>query len=896
MRFLILGALEVRADDGSVVAINGPRLRGVLTVLLLSANEPVSAERVALALWGEDAPAEARKTVHVYVSRLRKALGDPGLIVTSPGGYTLRVGPGELDAAEFEALASDGRRALAAGSPARAAALLRQAQGLWRGPALSDLAFEPFARVEVARLEEQRLAVFEWRVEADLAAGRHAEVVAELQRLATEHPTREQLAALLMLALYRCGRQSDALAAYQDARRALVSEIGVEPGPQLRERQEAVLRHDAALARRGRAELPLELDTSTAPPLVGRDDALTWLRSRWAGACGGSGGVVMLVGEHGAGKTRIAAELAGDADRGGARVLYASGRQPQRDVLGGVREAQNASGPALLVVDDVDVSNIHLARELDAANTALSRLPLLIVVCVERLHTAAGLRHDGALTLEPLDENAVRAITSYYAPGVKAADVPADWLLAASGGLPRAVHQLAGEWARREAASRVTAVAGRAKIEHAERRTLHDELVDGVVDLQDARERILPTSEQERLTECPFKGLASYEASDAEYFYGRERLIAELVARLVGPALLALVGPSGSGKSSVVRAGLLPALASGALPGSEEWRQVVLRPGVHPLRELRNALSGGDDAEGRVVLAVDQFEETFTYCADASERSEFVSTLIDATQTAGSRCLVVLALRADYYGRCAAYPELAGLLVPPMRPTDLRRAVAGPCRRSALRIEPELVDALVGDVDREPGGLPLLSTSLLELWWRRDGRGLTLAAYEQTGGVAGAIARLAEDAFGELDRAYQTLARRVLMQLVGAVDDGSIERRRVDLDELGVDSDPNVARIVALLTERRLLTVNMGSVEFAHQAVIGEWPRLREWIAEDRAGLQIARTLTTSARDWERLGRDNGTLLRGARLTEALEWRETKQPALNDRAREFLAASEEARN
>lgn len=900
MRFLILGPLEVHGDDGAVT-LGGIKPRAVLAVLLLHANEPVSAERLALALWGEDAPGGATKTVQVHVSRLRKALGDADMIATAPAGYCLRVRPDELDAAHFERLVEDGRRALAGAQPQRAATLLREALSLWRGPPLAELAFEPFAGAEVARLEEQRLAALEARVEADLAAGRQAELVAELQQLAAANPTRERLAAHLMLALYRCGRQADALQAYQDARRMLVAEIGVEPGPQLRELQEAILRQDVVLEpSAGVPELPPELDVATSPPLVGREDELAWLRRHWERSREGMGGLVMVAGERGAGKSRIAAELAGDAHRRGDAVLYANGRGPADTTLSVLHLVQNATRPTLLVVDDADAGGVDVLPQLDARAHLLSSLPVLGLVCCQDADALGGLRSDGVLTLKPLAEDAVRAIGSHYASSKAPAEIPADWLLEASGGLPRRVHEVASQWARREAARRVTAVAGRAETERAQLRTIQNELVGEVVELQEARERIRPHLEDEPPVVCPFKGLASYEVGDAEYFFGRERLVAELVARLVGAPLLAVVGPSGSGKSSVMRAGLLPALAGGVLPGSEDWGQVLLRPGGHPVRELA-AARAGHDGERRVVLAVDQFEETFTVCADESQRAEFVSELVHAAQDPARRCVVVLALRADYYGRCATYPELAdvlaanNVLVRSMQRDEQQRAVEGPCQRAGLHIEPELVEEIVADVAREPGGLPLLSTALLELWQRRDGRRLRYASYLQTGGVRGAVARLAEDAFAQLDAAQQAVARRVLMRLVGAGDGGAVERRRVALDELEIHQDEDVARVVALLTDRRLLTVDVGTVEVAHEALLREWPRLRAWIEQDRDGLRIQRGLSAAAQEWERLGRDDGTLLRGSRLIEALEWREVREPLLNELEREFLAASKAAR-
>ena len=247
MEFRVLGPLEVHSERGAL-ALGGPKTRAVLAVLLLHPNEPVSWERLALALWGEDTPINARKTVQVHVSRLRKALGDADILARRPAGYQLRVRPGELDAERFERFLEEGRHALAEGRAEHAAAVLREALALWRGSPLAELTFEAFAQAEIARLEEQRVAALEARVEADLAAGTHAALIGELQLLVAEHPTRERLAGQLMLALYRCERQADALQVYQDARRALVEELGIEPGEGLRGLERAILAQDPALA------------------------------------------------------------------------------------------------------------------------------------------------------------------------------------------------------------------------------------------------------------------------------------------------------------------------------------------------------------------------------------------------------------------------------------------------------------------------------------------------------------------------------------------------------------------------------------------------------------------------------------------------------------------------
>jgi WD40 repeat protein/DNA-binding SARP family transcriptional activator len=901
MDFRVLGPLEVCNERGAV-HLGGPKPRAVLAVLLLHANEPVSSAQLVEAVWGDDETRELRKSLQVSISRLRKALDDPEIVATKGKSYTVRVRPGELDSERFERLVEDGRRALASGQAEQAAAALREGLALWRGPALADLAFESFAETDIARLEEQRLSALETRVDADLAAGTHAELVGELRQLVADNPTRERLAGQLMLALYRCGRQAEALEAYRSARQTLVEEIGVEPGLELRRLHEAILQQDASLeAPAARPELPRELDASTAPRLVGRDAELGWLRERWDRAQHSTGSLVVMTGTRGIGRSRLSAELATDAHRGGATVLYAAGAGPPDAALAALDCAREATSPTLLVFDDADRAGENVLAKLGDLTHVLPSMPVLALATGEHAEAFAPTGADGALELGPLDAGAVREIAAPYAADPDGEEVPVDWLLKTSDGVPRRVHELASQWARGEAARRVNAAAGRTAAGRAELRSMEAELAGGVVELQAADERFALVGDEEAPVVCPFKGLAPFEVADAEYFFGRERLVAELVARLVGAPLLGVVGPSGSGKSSVVRAGLLPALAAGVLPGSLEWTQVLIRPGEHPMEELSGAVED-IDADRKVVLAVDQFEEAFTACRDDEERAAFMAELVRVARDPHGRGLVVLAIRADYYGRCAAYPELADLLaanhvlVGPMQRDELRRAVERPALRAGLHVEPELTDALVADVEPAPGALPLLSTALLELWQRRDGRRLRHAAYEQTGGVRGAVARLAEDTFDQLDPAQQTLARSLLVRLAGEGPEGAVERRRVPLAELETERSDDAARVIDLFTDRRLLTVSAGTVEVAHEALLREWPRLREWIEEDRAGLRIRRSLTTAAEEWRDLGYDDDMLFRGARLTEADDWREGHELSLNELERTFLDASDERRN
>ena len=308
----MLGPLEA-VVDGVPVPLGPPQQRALLALLALHAGEVVSRDRIVDELWGERPPATAAKLVQGYVSGLRKVAGADVLVTRAPG-YLLAVEAGALDLARFERLAGEGRAALGEGDPGRAAVRLREALALWRGPALADLVSAPFAQGEATRLEELRLSAVCERIEADLALG-HDDVVPELEALVAEHPLHERLRRQHMLALYRAGRQAEALAAYQSARRALVDELGIEPRREVRELEQAILRQDPAL--------DLAPARPTAPArvgFVGRDAELSVLDGALEAALGGIGRLVLIGGEPGIGKSRLAEELAHHARARGARV------------------------------------------------------------------------------------------------------------------------------------------------------------------------------------------------------------------------------------------------------------------------------------------------------------------------------------------------------------------------------------------------------------------------------------------------------------------------------------------------------------------------------------------------------------------------------------------------
>ena len=338
IEFGVLGPLEA-SRGGEPLHLGGGKQRALLAILLLNANEVVSSDRLIDELWGEAAPETAGKALQVHVSQLRKALepergpGDPGrVLITKPPGYTLALEPDQLDLTRFDRLTGEGREALAASDPERAAALLRDALSLWRGPALADVAFEPFAQPEIARLEELRMAALEDRLQADIERGRHSDVIGELERLVAADPLRERPRAQLMLALYRSGRQAEALEAYRRARDTLVEELGIEPGKELQGLHEQILRQDPALdlaeERIGRpveeVAAPREVGArfEAAEAFVGREREISELEAALGHTFEGRGSVYLIGGEPGIGKSRLADELSRLARDRHARVLW----------------------------------------------------------------------------------------------------------------------------------------------------------------------------------------------------------------------------------------------------------------------------------------------------------------------------------------------------------------------------------------------------------------------------------------------------------------------------------------------------------------------------------------------------------------------------------------------
>jgi DNA-binding SARP family transcriptional activator/WD40 repeat protein len=382
---------------------------------------------------------------------------------------------------------------------------------------------------------------------------------------------------------------------------------------------------------------------------------------------------------------------------------------------------------------------------------------------------------------------------------------------------------------------------------------------------------------------CPYRGLAVYDVADAPWFFGREEETAACLRALAESPLLVVAGPSGSGKSSLVRAGIVPALAELGRPAA------VVTPAPEPAAELAGVLAG---APARCAVAVDQLEELFT----AGHPPEAVRDLLDRlVELAAAGRPVVAALRADHVGGLAAVPAFARLaerglhLLAPMSEEQLRAAIERPAASAGARLEPGLVELLLREVEGEAGALPLLSHALAETWHRREGRTLTVEGYRATGGIRGAVARTADRLHDSLPAPRRAVLRDLLLRLVTTAEDGEPVPTRVSWATLG--TDPARREVLVQLVRARLVTVDADAVAIAHEALARAWPRLRGWLEEDAAGRRALRHLTLAAGEWEQRGRPDSELYRGARLADAVERRHSEWSDLTSLERAFLDAS-----
>lgn len=437
---------------------------------------------------------------------------------------------------------------------------------------------------------------------------------------------------------------------------------------------------------------------------------------------------------------------------------------------------------------------------------------------------------------------------------------------------------------------------------------------------------------------CPYKGMDYFDEADADLFVGREALTEKLANEVLALSsndpsnngkFFAVVGASGSGKSSLVRAGLVPALRWNKT--SANWPIHVLTPTANPLESLGTSLAGEtslaaaaalmDDLArdsrtlslylkrelshspgAYLLLIIDQFEELFTLCRSETERSLFIDNLLDAAFDSDVRVIVVIALRADFYAGCARYPHLRRALarhqeyIGALSDAEMLRAIEEPARRGHWELEPGLAELFLHDVGHEPGALPLLSHALLETWQRRRGRKLTLSGYASSGGVRGAIAETAETVFtDQFNPTQQVIARRIFLRLTelgGETATGDTRRRATFRELILKPEEADATRaVLKALADARLVTTCDDWVQVAHEALIREWPTLRGWLEDNREGLRLQRQLTEAAQEWSEAEREPEVLFRGARLAQARDWANSHADDMNAQEREFLAAS-----
>jgi DNA-binding SARP family transcriptional activator/WD40 repeat protein len=966
MQVRVLGQIEAIDGSGSPVSIGGPTQRRVLAALALRRNEVVSVPYLVDVVWrDDDVPKRAEHNIRTYVHRLRSALdGDEDRLETVGAGYRLQLSDDELDAARFEQLAGTADRLADTGDAIAALDAIGDAERLWHGTPIEEFAHEDWALPDVARLDELHASLRTRHAQTLLDAGRPADAVGVLERLVAAEPLREQPRALLMRALYESGRHAEALRAFQDFRRAMVDEIGVEPSTDLVELDRAIASGNLptggqAVRSVGGYELHERIGEGAFAVVhratqasLGREVAVKIIRAELANR------------PEFIRRFEAEAQMVARIEHPHVVPLYDYWREPDRAYLvmrwmtGGSLEARLDDGTWSVdaTVELVD----QIADALDAAHRQ-------------------GVVHRDVKPENILFDEAGRAYLGDFGIAL-GADERSTPEAALSEGSPiyAAPEQLRREPAGPEADVHAlaivayTALTGRPPFADPTdeptrlRRQLHDPIppardrrpelpaaVDEVLGVATAKapadryptasgfaaafrgacaaERGSPDRPVAvRPRANPYKGLRAFDETDAADFHGRERLIDELVGHLGEPdtRMLAVVGPSGSGKSSVVRAGLVPALRSGAVAGSSEWFTTTMVPGTHPFEALETALlrvavnppaalleqlRDGErgilravkrlipDEHGVVAILIDQFEELFTGGVDDAERDLFLRSIAVAVTEAQSPVRILLTMRADFYDRPLRHPAFAQLLkqhtvvVTPLAPDELEHTITAPAAAVGVGFEPGLVAEIIADVNHEPGALPLLQYALTQAFDATDDDTISIDAYRSIGGLTGALGRRAEEVFASASHDEQRTTRRLFGRLVALGEGTEDTRRRIRRSEL--EHDPSLQAAIERFGSARLLTFDRDpasrapTVEIAHEALIREWPRLRAWLDEDRDDLRIHRHLTETTAAWIASGRDDGELYRGARLDAATTWAGDHDDDLNAAEREFLTAS-----
>ncbi len=923
MDFQVLGPL--RALDGDVeVELGGPKQRLVLAILLAARGSTVSTDALIEGVWTDSPPTSARKTLQGYIHHLRSRIS--GGLETEKSGYSLAAPDDHVDERRFTRSLEEARSLLSA-DPRAASDQLASALGLWKGSPYADLDGAPVLLPEITRLGEARIVALGDRIDADLELGRHEMLIGELESLVIDYPFHERFRSQHMLALYRSGRQGEALRAYTRARRQFVDEMGIDPAEHLQELERRILDRDPSL----------DIDvTSTGSThavrgyelreVVGRDRRGTLYR-----------GYQRSVGREVA--IRVAGPDVADDPEFIARYEADVARVARLDHprIAYVHDTWREPGRAYQVTRWIDGDRLdaHLAQERPSHDEALHILDQ-VAETLEFAHRADVVHGDLDAHTVLRSETGEVFLTDFLAgvpPGTPGDDraafvrlsfhvlfgvpVPADENPCAV--IRSVVTSTATAEVLREAFAR-PASQSPGSLVHSFRRSLG-------LDVVQPAGPVAPSSRTE--VRCPYKGLRAFGVADGADFHGRDDLVGRLHRALKQRRLVAVVGPSGSGKSSVVKAGLIPRLARAEsatvvawmYPGSEPFdalaravRSVAVVDTVTTedllaepralARTLDQVLPGDVD---EFVLVIDQFEELFTAVRAEAARALLLDSVVAAVTEPESRLRVVLTLRADFFDRPLHYAEFGGLveagLVPVVMPDHdgLSAAIERPAAAVGVAVEAGLTAAMLRDVDGEPGGLPLLQYALTDLFERRETDVLTVEEYERSGGVLGALAARAESVYGALGSSARSVVKQAFLRMVAVDENGARVRRRVgraELRALGLD-DVALEEALRRFGAHRLLTFDADpvsrapTVEVAHESLLGEWDRLRRWIDEERDQLIVRRRLDSALTEWETSGEDDAYLLSGRRLAEFDSWAGSTDVALSGSERAFLQASRE---
>lgn len=958
MDYHVLGTLVVYRQ-GEELELGPFRQRALLALLLTEPNSVLSTDSIIDALWGTEGTTDRQNSLWVYVSGLRKALEpdrekrtDAQVLVTRSPGYALVTEPDEIDSVRFERMIGEGR-ALAPTDPAAASMVFGEALGLWSGKAFEDFAYESFAQTEIGRLEALREEAVEARVDSDLERGMATELLSELSTLVRQHPLNERLAGQYMLALYRSGRQAEALRAYQAVNGRLGDELGIEPSAPLRRLEEQIVL--------GTVEGPTHATATLGVPSTGVGVRGYELREE---VSADEIGTTFRAYQSAVGRevaiTIVREELANDPDfvrrfeseaQLVARVehphivpLFDYWREPDAayvvtPLVSGERLSEVLRGGALTtdgaakLLDQIG-SALHAAHRGGVTHRAVSADRVRI--------DAAGNAYLGGFSIGVDDATTIGGGQVSLVASTRT-DLRDLALLMAHTltGLDGEIEQIRG--ALEPAIMRVIDRAATGEVDGdgydsvgtfiaALREVLVSDVTEGQnADATDAEDR---TELLQDAVDNPYMGLRSFDASDATVFFGRERLVERLIARLGSTGtkgrFIAIVGPSGSGKSSVAKAGLLPALRQGALAGSESWFTVTMIPGSHPFEELESALRSiaisppaslldellsdrgieraistiiPDDGS-QVVLVIDQFEELFTL-SDVESTQTFLDALSAAVANPHGRLRVVVTLRADFYDRPLQHLQVGELLregtevITPMTPEELERAITGPADPLGVTFEQGLVAELIRDVADRAGALPLLQYTLTELFESRRGQLIAHDSYRQLGGVSGALIERAEGLFAQLGDHAHDAVRQIFLRLVTFGEGAEDTRRRVlrsELEQLHIDQQI-LDGVLDTFGRHRLLSfdrdpVTRGpTVEISHEALLREWLRLRNWIDGARHDVRSQRRIAGALAEWESRQRQDDYLLAGGLLEELIAWSAGTAVTLTQSEQEFLDRS-----